>query len=162
MVPAHAHPEGEEHRPGAGPEGPSPDSGRISEPAKLVRLMAMSHHLLEELHHDHLDSTARALVDSSHRESLRQIRALLPDDNRQELDRLLAPFEQAGPAPPSEADLRLAEAQLYGWLEGLLKGLETDEALRQTGEDMEELAGLQEHQARRSRPSESDDRRGYG
>lgn len=150
----------EEHREPEGPEDRAPAPSHpegVTQPGKLVRLLGMTRHLLEEMHYDHLDQPARARVQTTHRESLRQLRGLLGNDNLSELDRLLAPFapgESAEPTdpPPSATDLRLAEAQLYGWLEGLLKGLEADEAARQVGHQAEQMDRLQTQQPQPDEP----------
>lgn len=129
----------------AGGPAPGPDAGGISDPAKLLRVIDMTRQMLDELHYDGLDEAARTLVHRNYSESLQQVRLLLPDGDRRELDQLLASLQAdaMGPqaaedGPPSGIELRLAEAQLLGWLEGLLKGIETDEALRQVGVELEQ------------------------
>lgn len=101
----------------------------MTQPARLVRLTSVARRVLDELHRDALDNAAQIRVDVSYQESLRQLHGLLSDDLRGELDRLVAPM-QTTEAPPAQADLRLAEAQLAGWLQGLLDALQAGAAAR--------------------------------
>lgn len=121
---------------GARPAHASGEVEQISEPAKLLRVIDTTRQLLAEIQHDGLDVPARQRVRTSYREALRQVRGLLPPTDRQELDQLLGPLETGAASAeveevPSTTHLRLAEAQLLGWLDGLLKGLEAEGAARQ-------------------------------
>lgn len=161
----------EDHAPAA-PEGePAPPSGpggitRVTEPGKLVRVMDMTRHVLQELQYDGLDQPARAAVRTNYRAVLQQVRNLLPEDDRREMDDLLAPLEaptatSVDEPPPSGTELRLAEAQLLGWLEGLLQGMEANEAVRRTGSQLEQATRIRQAQERPDQPSGPDESGGY-
>jgi hypothetical protein len=94
----------------------------ITEPAKLLRLTTMVRQVLEELRRDGFGEATRARLDAIHHTFLRELEGVLSDDLRDELDRLVRPL--VGEPMPSESELRLAEAQLLGWLEGLFQGVQ--------------------------------------
>jgi hypothetical protein len=102
-------------------EAPAPRES-VTEPAKLLRVIGMTQRVLDELRHDGFGDAARERVNTVYEDSLRELQDLLSDDLRRELDRFAAPLHTRD--APSEAELRLAEAQLAGWLEGLLQGLQ--------------------------------------
>lgn len=139
------------------------DVEQISEPAKLVRVIGMTRQLLDEMHHDGLDLPARERAHRNYREALHQIRGLLPPTDREELNQLLDPLENDAASAeveevPSGTALRLAEAQLLGWLDGLLKGLEAQEAARQAQSEADQATQAKRtqrrHEPRRPRPEE--------
>jgi hypothetical protein len=108
---------------GAG-EGAERES--IAQPAKVMRVGSMIRQLLEEAHNTSLDEASRQrLVEIYHR-SIEELGDALSDDLREELDRLAFPFLEGrdGEAVPTEAELRIAQAQLIGWLEGLFHGIQ--------------------------------------
>jgi hypothetical protein len=78
--------------------------------------------LLEEVRAAPLDEAGRARLREIHESSIRELEAGLAPELREELDRLTLPFDEA---VPSEAELRIAQAQLVGWLEGLFHGIQT-------------------------------------
>ncbi|MCB0989945.1 MAG: bacterial proteasome activator family protein [Acidimicrobiales bacterium] len=94
----------------------------ISEPAKVMRIGAMIKQLLEEVRQAPLDEAGRERLAQVYDTSIRELSAALSPDLREELDRLTDPFEQGD--IPTEAELRIAQAQLVGWLEGLFHGIQ--------------------------------------
>ena len=95
----------------------------VEEPAKLMRIGSMIKQLLEEVRAADLDEAARVRLREIYETSLRELGSALSDDLRAELDRVAIPFGGNGDAP-SEAELRIAQAQLVGWLEGLFHGIQ--------------------------------------
>jgi hypothetical protein len=95
----------------------------VSQPAKVMRIGSMIKQLLEEVRHSPLDEPGRSRLAEIYETSVKELSEGLSDDLRDELNRLAMPFEQQG-SPPSEAELRVAQAQLVGWLEGLFHGIQ--------------------------------------
>lgn len=95
----------------------------VEEPAKLMRIGSMVKQLLEEVRGAELDDAARSRLKEVYETSLRELGSALSDDLREELDRVAIPFGE-GDAVPSDAELRVAQAQLVGWLEGLFHGIQ--------------------------------------
>jgi hypothetical protein len=93
----------------------------VSSPAKVMRIGSMVRQLLEEVRHAPLDEAGRARMREIYETSVRELSSGLPPDLAEELERVTKPFE-AG--TPSEAELRVAQAQLVGWLEGLFHGIQ--------------------------------------
>jgi hypothetical protein len=93
----------------------------VSSPAKVLRIGAMVRQLLEEVRHAPLDEAGRARMREIYDTSVRELASGLSPDLAEELHRVTKPFE-AG--TPSEAELRVAQAQLVGWLEGLFHGIQ--------------------------------------
>jgi len=93
----------------------------IESPAKVLRIGTMTKELLEEVRRAPLDEAGRSRLREIYETSVRELSACLGDDLRDELARLSSPFESAS---PSEAELRVAQAQLVGWLEGLFHGIQ--------------------------------------
>jgi len=94
----------------------------ISEPAKVMRIGAMIRQLLEEVRQSPLDEPGRDRLRNIYVQSVDELGSALSEDLREELGRLSDPFDQEG--VPSEAELRVAQAQLVGWLEGLFHGIQ--------------------------------------
>ncbi|HWC12524.1 MAG TPA: proteasome activator, partial [Acidimicrobiales bacterium] len=95
--------------------------GMIESPAKGLRIGAMTKELLEEVRRAPLDEAGRTRLREIYETSVRELGECIADDLRDELARLSSPFESAS---PSEAELRVAQAQLVGWLEGLFHGIQ--------------------------------------
>src|SRR5438067_2351836 len=100
----------------------TPLSGLIEQPAKVMRIGTMIKQLLEEVRAAPLDERGRERLRAIHQSSIRELEQGLAPELRDELDRLTLPF---GDDVPSEAELRIAQAQLVGWLEGLFHGIQT-------------------------------------
>jgi hypothetical protein len=94
----------------------------IGQPAKVMRIGSMIKQLLEEVKAAPLDEKARARLSEIHRRSIEELESGLASELVSELDRLALPFEEG--QTPSEAELRIAQAQLVGWLEGLFHGIQ--------------------------------------
>jgi hypothetical protein len=95
----------------------------IQEPAKVMRIGSMIKQLLDEVRAAELDEPSRDRLREIYRVSVKEIASALSTDLQEELDRLALPF-QDDDEPPSEAELRVAQAQLVGWLEGLFHGIQ--------------------------------------
>ena len=94
----------------------------VAHPAKVMRIGAMTKQLLDEVRHAPLDEAGRGRLAEIYEASLGELSEVLSEDLRVELGRLAIPFTDE--APPSEAELRIAQAQLVGWLEGLFHGIQ--------------------------------------
>jgi hypothetical protein len=104
-------------------EDSEPRREAVEEPAKLMRIGSMIKQLLEEVRSADLDEAARVRLREIYETSLRELGSALSADLREELDRVAIPFGTNGEVP-SEAELRIAQAQLVGWLEGLFHGIQ--------------------------------------
>ncbi len=93
----------------------------VEQPAKVMRIGAMTKQLLEEVRQAPLDEASRSRLKEIYETSVRELAAGLSSDLAGELDRLALPFESS---IPSDAELRVAQAQLVGWLEGLFHGIQ--------------------------------------
>lgn len=101
----------------------SPSDAFVQQPAKVMRIGSMIRQLLEEVRNAPLDEAARARLRDIHARSLSELEDGLAPELVEELERLSLPFTDE--AVPSEAELRIAQAQLVGWLEGLFHGIQT-------------------------------------
>jgi hypothetical protein len=93
----------------------------VAEPAKVMRIGAMVKELLEEVRRAPLDEAGRTRLREIHETSVRELAAGLSPDLKEELARFSLPFDEKA---PTEAELRIAQAQLVGWLEGLFHGIQ--------------------------------------
>jgi hypothetical protein len=100
-----------------------PVTEMVEQPAKVMRVGSMIRQLLEEVRAAPLDEKSRARLKEIHTSSIKELEDGLAPELVDELDRLSLPF--ADDAVPSEAELRVAQAQLVGWLEGLFHGIQT-------------------------------------
>lgn len=95
----------------------------VEQPAKVMRIGTMIKQLLEEVRAAPLDDASRNRLRAIHATSIRELEEGLAPELRDELDRLTLPFSED--TAPSDAELRIAQAQLVGWLEGLFHGIQT-------------------------------------
>jgi hypothetical protein len=95
----------------------------VEQPAKVMRIGTMIKQLLEEVRAAPLDDASRNRLREIHRTSIRELEDGLAPELREELERFTLPFTDD--AVPSDAELRIAQAQLVGWLEGLFHGIQT-------------------------------------
>ena len=111
--------------------GPEPEEGEngernlaelVEQPAKVMRIGGMIRQLLEEVKSAPLDEASRVRLAGIYDASIKELEAGLAPELIEELERLSLPF---GSDTPSEAELRIAQAQLVGWLEGLFHGIQT-------------------------------------
>jgi hypothetical protein len=108
--------------PGAGPDTTPPESGEsIERPAKVMRIGSMIKQLLDEVEKAPLDAASRSRMKEIYERSVRELSDGLSPELVGELDRLALPFDTA---EPTDAELRIAHAQLVGWLEGLFHGIQ--------------------------------------
>ncbi|GAB1819647.1 bacterial proteasome activator family protein [Herbidospora sp. RD11066] len=96
----------------------------VEQPAKVMRIGSMIRQLLEEVRAAPLDEASRKRLMEIHQSSIKELEDGLAPELVEELERLSLPFATNG-TPPSEAELRVAHAQLVGWLEGLFHGIQT-------------------------------------
>ena len=114
--------------PGAGrPDEPAEDreeqiSTLVEQPAKVMRIGTMIKQLLDEVRSAPLDNAARVRLAEIHERSLAELEEGLSPELVAELHRITLPFTDDA---PSDAELRIAQAQLVGWLEGLFHGIQT-------------------------------------
>lgn len=94
----------------------------IEQPAKVMRIGTMIKQLLEEVRSAPLDEQGRARLVEIHRRSITELEDGLAPELRDELERISIDFTEG--ATPTEAELRIAHAQLVGWLEGLFHGIQ--------------------------------------
>ena len=99
-----------------------PITEMVEQPAKVMRIGSMIRQLLEEVKSAPLDEKSRARLKEIHENSIKELEDGLAPELVAELERLSLPFEDD---TPSEAELRVAQAQLVGWLEGLFHGIQT-------------------------------------
>ena len=95
----------------------------IEQPAKVMRVGTMMKQLLDEVRSASLDEASRDRLRDIYETSLRELGSALSPDLRDELGRLALPFSDDDTAP-SAAELQIAQAQLVGWLEGLIQGIQ--------------------------------------
>ncbi|KAA9166878.1 DUF2587 domain-containing protein [Amycolatopsis acidicola] len=95
----------------------------VEEPAKVMRIGTMIKQLLEEVRAAPLDDASRARLREIHQTSVKELEQALAPELQSELERLVRPFTED--STPSDAELRIAQAQLVGWLEGLFHGIQT-------------------------------------
>lgn len=95
----------------------------VEQPAKVMRIGSMIRQLLEEVKAAPLDDASRQRLRDIHQSSIKELEAGLAPELVEELERLSLPFTED--TTPSDAELRIAQAQLVGWLEGLFHGIQT-------------------------------------
>lgn len=94
----------------------------VQQPAKVMRIGSMVKQLLDEVKSAPVDEAARIRLGEIHRQSIKELEEGLAPELVEELERLSLPF--AEDAAPTEAEIRIAQAQLVGWLEGLFHGIQ--------------------------------------
>jgi hypothetical protein len=116
------------NEPSEGGEGGEESEGErnitdlVEQPAKVMRIGGMIRQLLEEVKSAPLDEASRTRLAGVYESSIKELEAGLAPELIEELERLSLPFSSE---TPSEAELRIAQAQLVGWLEGLFHGIQT-------------------------------------
>jgi hypothetical protein len=104
-------------------DGGTPLTELVEQPAKVMRIGSMIKQLLDEVRSAPLDEASRARLRDIHRRSVTELEDGLAPELRDELERLSLPFTDD--VVPSDGELRIAQAQLVGWLEGLFHGIQT-------------------------------------
>jgi hypothetical protein len=103
-------------------EGQGDGNETIEQPAKVLRIGSMIKQLLDEVRQAPLDDASRVRLREIYETSVKELADGLSPDLREELEKLVPPFSDEG--MPSDAELRIAQAQLVGWLEGLFHGIQ--------------------------------------
>ena len=108
---------------GGQPDADGNDEGgeQVTSPTKLIRIASMVRTMLDEVRRAPLDDAGRRRLREIHERSLRELEGVLSPDLRQELQEVVLPLTSD---TPTESELRLAQAQLVGWLEGLFHGIQ--------------------------------------
>jgi hypothetical protein len=135
VEPAHGHPSADD-------ENDAVPHGAVTEPAKVMRIGSMVKQLLEEVRAAPLDDASRERLAEVYERSVTELAEALSPDLQDELRMLALPFDDD--SVPSDAELRIAQAQLVGWLEGLFHGIQAtlfaqQLAARQQLEQMRQL-----------------------
>ena len=103
-------------------EGPAGDeTPEVSEPSKLIRIAAMTRAMLDEARNAPLDEKGRIRLAQVHARSVAELQGVLSPELQEELDEIMIPLSIEG---ASESEVRVAQAQLIGWLEGLFHGIQ--------------------------------------
>jgi len=128
---------GTQDSPGPGAPVPPPQADArpaslaelVDEPAKVMRIGTMLKQLLEEVRTAPLDDAGRTRLAAIHERSVKELEDGLAPELVEELHRINLPFDRD--SVPTDAELRVAQAQLVGWLEGLFHGIQTALAVQQ-------------------------------
>lgn len=128
---------------------PEEEHNTIHEPSKLIRIASMTRAMLDEVRQAPLDEAGRLRLRSIYHRSLDQLRDALSEDLAAELEEIFEPINQT---EVSESELRLVQAQLVGWLEGLFHGIQASLWSQQAA------AAAQLEEMRRRRALEGGDR----
>jgi hypothetical protein len=135
-------------------EGATGEAAVIRSPSKLIRIASMTRAMLEEVRQAPLDEQGRLRLAAVHGATLEELREMLPAELLDEFNDIMVPLNRES---PSEAELRIAQAQLIGWLEGLFHGIQASLFSQQ----MAAQAQLQEMQ-RRAQLGKPSDGEGQG
>jgi len=103
-----------------GPDGEA-DGEQVTRPTKLIRIASMVRAMLDEVRHAPLDDAGRRRLRDIHEKSIHELETVLSPELQKELEEVVLPL---GSDSPSDSELRLAQAQLVGWLEGLFHGIQ--------------------------------------
>jgi hypothetical protein len=131
--------------PGGLPAAPNEPDEQVLRPTKLIRIASMVRQMLDEVRRAPLDDAGRKALREIYERSLKELDDILSPELQAELDNVVIPF---GAETPSESELRIAQAQLVGWLEGLFHGIQatlfTQQAMaQQQFEEMRRRQALQ-------------------
>jgi hypothetical protein len=145
---------------GAQPVQGEPQSEQISSPTKLIRIASMVRTMLDEVRRAPLDDAGRRMLREIHEKSLHELEDVLSPDLQQELAEVVFPFMSDN---PTDSELRIAQAQLVGWLEGLFHGIQatlfTQQAMAQS--QFEEMRRRRALEAGGMMPQQSGPTTGY-
>jgi Protein of unknown function (DUF2587) len=127
------------------PAAPNEPDEQVLRPTKLIRIASMVRNMLDEVRRAPLDDAGRKALRAIYERSLKELDDILSPELQAELDSVVIPF---GADTPSESELRIAQAQLVGWLEGLFHGIQatlfTQQAMaQQQFEEMRRRQALQ-------------------
>ena len=124
-------------------------TGLVEQPAKVMRIGRMVQQLLEEVKSAPVDEPGRKRLATVLHTSIQELKDGLAPELDDELDRLIQPFDET---TPTESELRIAQAQLVGWLEGLFHGIQA----AMVAQHMAAQAQLSEQRQRTLPPGPSD------
>ena len=146
--------------PGDADTGTSDEREFVSEPAKVMRVGSMIKQLLDEVRTTELDVPSRQRLRAIYDTSVEELGSALSPDLREELQRLAFPFSDEG--TPTEVELRVAQAQLVGWLEGLFHGIQATLFAQQMAarQQLENMRGQLPPGAGRPGPGSGEERPG--
>ena len=102
-------------------EGDSEETPDVTEPTKLIRIASMTRAMLDEARQAPLDEGGRKRLASVHSKSIEELREVLSPELQEEFSEIMIPLNNEN---ASESELRVAQAQLIGWLEGLFHGIQ--------------------------------------
>ena len=124
-----------------------PEEESVTSPAKVMRIGSMVKQLLEEVRTAPMDEASRERLAEIYDRSVEELSGALSPDLRAELTSLALPFDDG--EIPSESELRVAKAQLVGWLEGLFHGIQASLMAQQFAaqrqlQEMRQLPGGQD------------------
>lgn len=140
---------------GADGDGTGKTTPSVTEPSKLIRIASMTRAMLEEVRDTPLDDAGKSRLVAIYDGSLEELKEVLSDDLVDELDSVFFPITEAA---PSEAELRIVQAQLVGWLEGLFHGIQASLITQQ----MAASAQLESMRERKALTSQSQSSEGNG
>jgi len=128
---------------------PSPEASSVSDPAKLIRLGTMIQTLMAEVRQATTDEDSRRMLARIHNETVAELGTVLSPDLMDELSEFAACCDDDG--VPSEPEIRVAQAQLVGWMQGLLQGLQASMAQQQAAAaiQLQELQSVRQRQPRK-------------
>lgn len=134
------------------PETRPDDEAPVSQPTKLIRIATMTRAMLDEVRQAPLDEGGRARLAEVHSRSVAALREVLAPDLLEEFDEIMIPLEVDGVTEP---ELRIAQAQLIGWLEGLFHGIQAS-LWSQQMTAQSQLAEMQRRALNAPKPEDSD------
>ena len=103
------------------PEGSPPEpQPAVTQPSKLIRIAAMTRAMLTEVRETELDESGRMRLTEIHQRTIEEMKEVLSEDLQEELTDIFLPLS----GDPTDAELRVAQAQIVGWLEGLFAGIQ--------------------------------------
>lgn len=140
-------------------QGPDDPEEMITEPTKIIRIASMTRALLEEARAAGLDEQGRRKLMEIYDRSLDELRGVLSSDLLEEFDQIFEPIRSE--EVPSESLLRIGQAQLIGWLEGLFHGIQASIASQHMAAQAQ-LAQMQQRKLQRPAPPEGDDENSTG
>jgi hypothetical protein len=106
---------------GEGRDEGQPAQEQVTQPTKLIRIASMVRNMLEEVRRAPIDDAGRKALREIHERSIHELEGVLSPDLKRELSDVVLPFNSDA---PTESEVRLAQAQLVGWLEGLFQGIQ--------------------------------------
>ena len=132
------------------------DTPDVTQPTKLIRIASMTRAMLDEARQAPLDEGGRKRMATVHALSVEELKDVLSDELEDEFNEIMIPLNDEG---ASEAELRVAQAQLIGWLEGVFHGIQASLWSQQMNAQTQ-LAEMQKRAIGAPRPQDRDDSSG--